>query len=99
MSVSASSYEQLQEGAKVESPAMGAFVSAMTPRSERQTPRRLNLDPEKMKNGLAELVLTVVKLLHELMEKQAIRRIDGGGLTEEEIERLGFTLMNPLPSL
>jgi len=57
------------------------------------TPRRLNLDHEKTKNGLAQLVLTVIKLLHELLEKQALRRIDGGGLTDEEIERLGFTLM------
>ncbi|PIP37165.1 MAG: gas vesicle protein K, partial [Desulfobacterales bacterium CG23_combo_of_CG06-09_8_20_14_all_52_9] len=65
----------------------------MTPRGNRASSRRLNLDPEKVKNGLAELVLTVVKLLHELVEKQAIRRIDGGGLTDEEIERLGYTLM------
>ena len=56
-------------------------------------PRRLNLNQDKKKNGLAQLVLTVIKLLHELLEKQAIRRIDGGGLTDEEIERLGFTLM------
>jgi hypothetical protein len=62
-------------------------------RSKRQSPWRLNLDHEKTKNGLAQLVLTVIKLLHELLEKQALRRIDGGGLTDEEIERLGFTLM------
>jgi|GEM_PF-139411 len=62
-------------------------------RSDRCTPRRLNIDHEKTKNGLAQLVLTLVKLLHELLEKQALRRIDGGGLTDEEIERLGFTLM------
>ncbi|MDO8721801.1 MAG: gas vesicle protein K [Syntrophales bacterium] len=100
MMINASSHTQLQEGAKVESPDMSAFVGAMMPRrerqtikSDRQTPRRLNLDQEKTKNGLAQLVLTVVKLLHELLEKQAIRRIDGGGLTDEEIERLGFTLM------
>ena len=62
-------------------------------RNKRPSPRRLNLDHEKTKNGLAQLVLTVVKLLHELVEKQALRRIDGGGLTDEEIERLGFTLM------
>ena len=84
---------------RVESPAVSDFVKTMAPRGNRASSRRLNLDQEKTKNGLAQLVLTVVKLLHELVEKQAIRRIDGGGLTEEEIERLGFTLMNPLPSL
>jgi hypothetical protein len=62
-------------------------------RSDRRMPKRLNLDREKTKNGLAQLVLTVVKLLHELLEKQALRRIDGGGLTDAEVERLGFTLM------
>jgi hypothetical protein len=54
---------------------------------------RLNLDPESVKNGLGQLVLTLVKLLHELLERQALRRIDAGSLTEDEIERLGLTLM------
>jgi hypothetical protein len=54
---------------------------------------RINLDPESVKNGLGQLVLTLVKLLHELLERQALRRIDGGSLSEEEIERLGLTLM------
>ena len=78
---------------RVESPAVSDFVKTMAPRGNRASSRRLNLDQEKTKIGLAQLVLTVVKLLHELLEKQAIRRIDGGGLTDEEIERLGFTLM------
>ena len=50
---------------------------------------RLDLDPDRLKNGLGQLVLTVVKLLHELLERQALRRIDAGSLTEEQIERLG----------
>lgn len=54
---------------------------------------RLNLDPDDVKNGLAQLVLTLVKFLHELLEKQAIRRMDAGTLTDEEIERLGVALM------
>ena len=54
---------------------------------------RLDLDPDRLKNGLGQLVLTVVKLLHELLERQALRRIDAGSLTEEQIERLGLTLM------
>ena len=55
--------------------------------------RRLNIDPDQVKNGLAQLALTLVKLLHELMERQAIRRMDAGDLSEAEIDRLGVTLM------
>jgi len=72
---------------------MSDFAKTMATPGNRLSSSRLNLDEGKKKNGLAQLVLTVVKLLHELLEKQAIRRIDGGGLTDEEIERLGFTLM------
>ena len=54
---------------------------------------RLDLDPDRLKNGLGQLVLTLIKLLHEVLERQALRRIDAGSLTEEQIERLGFTLM------
>jgi hypothetical protein len=56
-------------------------------------PGRMNLDPDNLKNGLAQLVLTLVKLLHELLERQGIRRIEAGTLTEAEVERLGLTLM------
>jgi hypothetical protein len=56
-------------------------------------PRHLNADPEKIEQGLAKLVLAVVDLLRRLMEKQAIRRIEGGSLTDEEIERLGLAFM------
>jgi hypothetical protein len=54
---------------------------------------RLNLDEHNLKNGLGQLVLTLVKLLHELLERQAIRRIDAGSLSEDQIERVGVTLM------
>jgi hypothetical protein len=53
----------------------------------------LNLDENTPKNGLGQLVLTLVKLLHELLERQAIRRIEAGTLTDQQIERLGLTLM------
>ncbi|WP_404455772.1 gas vesicle protein K [Virgibacillus necropolis] len=55
---------------------------------------RINLDTEGAEQGLAQLVLTVMELLRELVERQALRRVDGGTLTEEEIEKLGVSLMN-----
>lgn len=50
---------------------------------------RLPADPDKVEEGLAKLVLTVVELLRRLLEKQAIRRMEGGSLTEDEMERMG----------
>ena len=80
----------------VDSTDMSEFARIMTAHGEHHLGNcgnRVNLGGERGENGLVGLVLTVVKLLHELVEKQAIRRIDSGSLTEEEIERLGFTLM------
>jgi hypothetical protein len=51
-------------------------------------------DSNRKKNGLGQLVLTLVKLLHELLKRQALRRIQGGALTRDQVERLGVTLMN-----
>ncbi|MEU6162214.1 gas vesicle protein K [Streptomyces sp. NPDC047130] len=58
-------------------------------------PRRptLDLDPERVGDGLAQLVLTVVELLRQLMEKQAVRRFEEGDLTAEQEDRLGTALM------
>ena len=59
----------------------------------RALPDRINADPEHVEQGLARLVLTVIELLREVLEHQAIRRMDGGTLTDEEIERLGMALL------
>lgn len=56
-------------------------------------PRRVNADPQRVEQGLAQLVLTLVELLRQLMERQALRRMDQGNLTDEQIERLGETFM------
>ena len=55
--------------------------------------RRINADPENLERGLAQLVMTIVELLRQLMERQALRRIDGGTLSAEQVERLGQTFM------
>ena len=55
--------------------------------------RRIEADPENVEKGLVQLVLTIVELLRQLMERQALHRIEAGSLTEEEIERLGRTFM------
>ncbi|MFG6119624.1 gas vesicle protein K [Thalassobacillus sp. B23F22_16] len=55
---------------------------------------KISLDEQGAEQGLAQLVLTVIELLRQLVERQALRRVDGGTLTEEEIERLGVALMN-----
>ncbi|MBI5193261.1 MAG: gas vesicle protein K [Nitrospirae bacterium] len=54
---------------------------------------KININPENIENGLAKLVLTIVELIRKLMEKQAMRRIENGSLSEEEIEKIGETLM------
>jgi gas vesicle protein GvpK len=56
-------------------------------------PRRLDLDPDTVERDLAKLVLTVVELLRRLMERQALRRVDEGDLSEDQEERIGLTLM------
>ncbi|GGU23759.1 gas vesicle protein K [Streptomyces lavendofoliae] len=55
--------------------------------------RKVELDPDTVERDLARLVLTVVELLRQLMERQALRRVEGGDLTEEQEERIGLTLM------
>lgn len=54
---------------------------------------RLPLDQSNVEHGLAKLVLTVIELLRQLMERQAMRRVESDSLTDEQLEELGITLM------
>jgi hypothetical protein len=54
---------------------------------------RVEADPENVERGLAQLVLTLVELLRQLMERQALRRVESGTLDDESVERIGRTLM------
>ncbi|PEC50066.1 gas vesicle protein K [Bacillus sp. AFS077874] len=55
---------------------------------------RINMNPEDVEHGLAQLVLTILELLRQLVERQAIKRVEGGTLTDEQIEILGTALLN-----
>jgi hypothetical protein len=56
-------------------------------------PSRINVDPEGLEQGLAQLVLTLVEFLRQLLERQAVRRMEGATLSDEEVERVGLALM------
>jgi hypothetical protein len=60
----------------------------------RLVPRRISSEPESVERDLFKLVLTVVELIRQLMEKQALRRVDEGDLTAEQVESLGLGLMH-----
>jgi len=89
------------EPSKIQSENISEFASAMDSEAFRSpapeqlavSAGKIDIQPENIENGLARLVLTLVRLLHELLEKQAIRRMETGVLTDEEIERLGLALM------
>lgn len=61
--------------------------------TESVVPDRISADAEAVENGLAKLVLSIVELVRRLLEKQALRRMDSGNLSDDEIERLGNALM------
>lgn len=67
---------------------------AQPARQDRPAPRlRIEADPETVERGLVTLVLTLVELLRQLMERQSLRRVDQGDLSEEKVEQIGQTLM------
>ena len=56
-------------------------------------PSRINVDPQSVEQGLAKLVLTLIEFIRRLLEKQAVRRMEGGDLSPQQIEDLGLALM------
>lgn len=50
-------------------------------------------DGQQLQNGLAKLVLTVIEVVRQVMERQALKRVDSGTLSEEEVEKLGMAFM------
>ncbi|MCG2712394.1 MAG: gas vesicle protein K [Candidatus Omnitrophica bacterium] len=77
---------------RVETDSPELFIEEME-KIQGALPKRIDANPRNVEKGLAKLVLTLIELIRKLLEKQAMRRIDAGSLTEEEIERVGETLM------
>ncbi|MFJ8849919.1 gas vesicle protein K [Streptomyces sp. NPDC102437] len=74
-------------------PAMPQDAPPRDRAEARRPARRVTTDPDTVERDLMKLVLTLVELLRQLMERQALHRVDAGDLTEEQEERLGATLM------
>ena len=74
-------------------PIWPLFIEERGPSDPPPTPRRIGAEPTNVDQGLAQLVLQLVELLRQLMEKQAIRRVEAGDLSDAQVEQLGQTLM------
>ena len=61
--------------------------------SAQEPVERIDCNQETIERGLARLVLGLIELLHQLLERQAIRRMEGGTLTDEQVEEMGLALM------
>ena len=59
----------------------------------RGTLNRIDCNPESIEKGLAKLVLGLIELVRRLLERQAVRRMEGGSLSDEQIEQMGQSLM------
>jgi len=77
---------------KVKTDSPDVFIAEMG-KIQEALPERIDANPQNVEKGLAKLVLTLVELIRKLLEKQAMRRVEGGSLTDEEIEKVGETLM------
>src|ERR1700740_642869 len=56
-------------------------------------PSRINIDSQSVEQGLAKLVLTLIEFIRRLLEKKAVRRMEGGDLSPEHVEEVGVALM------
>lgn len=56
-------------------------------------PSRIEANPDDVEAGLAKLVLTLIEFLRQVLEHQAVRRMEGGSLSEQQVEQLGLSLM------
>ena len=87
---------QKAKGRKIAEPAEAREIEAIRKQIENlASPRtpRWNADPDDVRRSVLKLVLTLVELIRQLLERQAIRRMEGGTLSDEETESVGLALM------
>lgn len=84
--------EDMAMSKTIETDSLEVFASEME-KVQNALPKKIEANPENAEKGLAKLVLTLIELIRKLMEKQAMRRVEAGSLTDEEVERVGETLM------
>ena len=76
----------------VETNAAEEFIEEIE-KSQNVLPKKIDANPQTVEKGLAKLVLTLIELIRKLLEKQAMRRVEAGSLSDEQIENVGETLM------
>ena len=90
----AQEFAQLRNRSPDERPSHEHAVTESEARGQNAyTSGRINADPTTVEQGLAKLVLTLIEFIRQLLEKQAMRRMDAGSVTDDEIERMGETFM------
>ncbi len=82
----------MEGGSKMDTNDLNAFLQEAN-EIKKKLPDRLNTTPENAAKGLVQLVLTLVDIIRQLLEKQALRRMENDSLTDAEVERLGQTFM------
>jgi len=76
----------------VETESLEEFIEEIE-RAQNVLPKKIDANPKNVEKGLAKLVLTLIELIRKLLEKQAMRRVEAGSLSDEQIENVGETLM------
>ena len=79
--------------ARVEVQELESMRAEIERLGQRAAPPRWNADPEDVRRSVGKLVLTLVEFIRQLLERQAIRRMDAGTLTADETEAVGLALM------
>jgi hypothetical protein len=82
-----------QSIARVEVQELESMRAEIERLAKRAAPPRWNADPEEVRRSVGKLVLTLVEFIRQLLERQAIRRMDAGTLTPDETEAVGLALM------